>query len=103
VVTLEQLLTLEREGRLYHTMFHWEGRTTRRVVKCERIVGSRGGVTEHIAQARVSGSLKTWKRDPERFRLPVKHGLYVNGEITKSNAHQWHVSGDCPLAQDGAS
>lgn len=24
---------------------------------------------------RVSGQLKTWKRDATRFRLPIKHGL----------------------------
>ncbi len=36
---------------------------------------------------RVNGKCKTWKRSPERFRLPIKHGLYTFGEITEENAH----------------
>ena len=30
---------------------------------------------------RVSGMVKTWKRDPNRIKVPVKHGLYDNGYI----------------------
>ena len=28
---------------------------------------------------RVSGKVQTWKRDPNRIRVPLKHGLYDNG------------------------
>jgi hypothetical protein len=35
---------------------------------------------------RVNGQIKTWKRDPDRIQIPVKHGLYdhaylCHGEI----------------------
>jgi uncharacterized protein (TIGR02996 family) len=40
-------------------------------------------------RVRVSGKLKTWKRDANRFRVPWKFGLRGNGEITEQNAHQW--------------
>ena len=30
---------------------------------------------------RVSGMVKTWKRDLDRIKVPVKHGLYENGYI----------------------
>jgi len=30
---------------------------------------------------RVSGQVQTWKRDPNRVRVPLKHGLYVHGAI----------------------
>jgi hypothetical protein len=31
---------------------------------------------------RVSGKLKTWKRNPERFEQPVKFGMYQSSVIT---------------------
>ncbi|MDD5387673.1 MAG: hypothetical protein PHQ22_10810 [Sulfuricurvum sp.] len=36
---------------------------------------------------RVNGACKLWKRSPERFRLPIKRGLYEHGYITEENAH----------------
>ena len=57
-----------------------------------------GDILHHITRTnadgtpmrvRVSGMLKTWKRDPERFKLPVKYGLYENGYITPENAGEW--------------
>lgn len=44
-------------------------------------------------RVRVSGKCQTWKREPERFRLPVKYGLYENGAITETNCHEWTPSG----------
>jgi len=35
---------------------------------------------------RVSGAVQTWKRDPNRVRVPVKHGMYSNGAIEAWNA-----------------
>jgi hypothetical protein len=29
-----------------------------------------------IAAVKVNGAVKTWKRDPERFEVPVKYGMY---------------------------
>ena len=34
---------------------------------------------------RVNGKMRTWKKSPERFELPVKFGLYTYGTFT--NAH----------------
>lgn len=30
---------------------------------------------------KVTGKVRTWKRDPERFEVPLKHGLYVYGTL----------------------
>lgn len=38
---------------------------------------------------RVSGKMQTWKRDPERFRVPWKFGMYDNGEVNQDNMHEW--------------
>ena len=38
---------------------------------------------------RVNGKCKTWKRDPDRWELPVKYGLKAYGTITNENAHQF--------------
>lgn len=40
---------------------------------------------------RANGKCKTWKRSPERFQLPIKHGLYSYGYITNDNAHLFEV------------
>ena len=40
---------------------------------------------------RPNGRVKTWKRDSDRFRLPVKYGLYAYGAITNDNASLYHV------------
>ncbi len=34
---------------------------------------------------KVSGNVKTWKRDPSRIRVPLKHGLRSYGAITDSD------------------
>lgn len=45
---------------------------------------------------RRNGATKTWKRTPNRFRVPVKHGMYHYGYVTNSNAHLIHTEEDCP-------
>ncbi len=34
-------------------------------------------------QWRVNGKVKTWKRSPDRVRIPVKHGLYDYDYLTE--------------------
>jgi len=64
---------------------------------CRRDVGPRGGVTTHTVRVRTSGACKTWVTRPAEFRLPVKHGLYVNASVTEGNAGAFHAEADCPL------
>lgn len=40
-------------------------------------------------RCRANGRMKTWKRDPARFRLPVKHGLKCCFYLEPSNAGDW--------------
>jgi hypothetical protein len=40
-------------------------------------------------KARITGAVKTWKRDASRVQVPWKHGLYVHGYITERNMHAW--------------
>lgn len=40
-------------------------------------------------RAKVNGRCRTWKREPEKFALPMKHGLYVYFYITPENANDW--------------
>jgi hypothetical protein len=62
---------------------------------CARIIGPRGGIKERIVACRVSGRCQTWKTRPTEFRIPVKFGLYENGEITRGNAEAWHLADEC--------
>lgn len=41
------------------------------------------------ARCRANGRCKEWKREPERFRLPVCHGLKGYFYIENHNADQW--------------
>lgn len=43
-----------------------------------RIIGRDG----HWYRVRVSGRLRTWKRDSHRVELPVKYGMYENILLT---------------------
>lgn len=47
---------------------------------------------------RVNGKLRVWKRDADRFELPVKHGLYYYGTITNHNVDSYHCECECPYA-----
>ena len=52
------------------------------------------------ARCRVNGRIKTWKRDPERWRLPVKHGLRFCFYLDHGpmSAH-WHLTEDAAIAE----
>ena len=43
----------------------------------------------HITRWRVNGAVKSWKRTPEKFRVPLKHGLYNFGYLDETNAYQF--------------
>lgn len=44
---------------------------------------------------RVNGRVQFWVRSPERFRIPVKHGLYEYGQITEGASPMLHLEQDC--------
>lgn len=43
-------------------------------------------------RARVNGKCQTWKRKPDDFRLPMKHGLRHTFQITPQNADDWYFN-----------
>ena len=73
------------------------------MTKAELSALSHGAVLHHKTltnsdgsplRARVNGTLRTWKRDPSRFQLPMKHGLKQCFYITAENANEWESSND---------
>jgi hypothetical protein len=42
-------------------------------------------------RARINGMLKTWKKDPKRFKLPMKHGMYSHFYLSEDNAREWRT------------
>lgn len=47
---------------------------------------------------RRNGRTKTWKRQPDSFSVPVKHGLYQYGHITDREADSSiYLPSDCPI------
>jgi hypothetical protein len=87
MISKEQAIELAQSGRWFH------------YGNCTRVVGPRGGVSEHVVQVRPSGKCQTWKTRPAEFRLPCKHGLYESGEVTERNAASFHTVEDCPIRQ----
>jgi len=43
-------------------------------------------------RCRRNGKTKTWVRSPERFRIPVKYGIYEYFYIDETNAKDWELS-----------
>jgi hypothetical protein len=43
---------------------------------------------------KVSGKVQTWKRDANRVRVPLKHGLYSYDSL---NTSDFNMQGECPF------
>ena len=41
---------------------------------------------------RVNGQVKTWKRNPERVKIPIKHGMFSHDYITENNLEAVELS-----------
>lgn len=87
MITKQQAINLKHRQELHYT-----GKQ-----ECARMVGLKGGIIEKIVRVRVSGKCQTWKTRPDKFRVPVKYGLYENGEITHRNAIDFHLPSHCHL------
>ncbi len=51
-------------------------------------------------RARRNGRTQRWKRQPERFSIPVKFGMRARDQfrIDETEARHWHAAEDCPAA-----
>ena len=67
----DMMLTLEQAKSLKHGEYVHE------------VVGKNADGTPR--RWRVSGQVKTWKRSPNRVKVPIKHGMYDNHYITEDN------------------
>ena len=47
---------------------------------------------------RRNGATKRWKREPDRFSIPVKYGMYDFGHITEND--HIHLAKDCPALRE---
>jgi hypothetical protein len=45
---------------------------------------------------RANGAVKTWKRNLNRFRLPLQRGLYQHTYLTDETANEFHLPENCP-------
>ena len=43
---------------------------------------------------RINGKVKTWKRQPNRFQVPVKYGLRDYGYITENETHHFCITAE---------
>ena len=56
---------------------------------CEK--NSQGG----CERWKINGKVKRWKRQPNRFEVPIKHGLYSYGYLRNSNVDFFHLEREC--------
>jgi len=82
-------MAVTREQALTENEFHYG--------ECVRTHGPRGGINEEIVQWRRNGATKTWKREPDRFQVPVKYGMRDYSYLDDTNADEFHVARECPL------
>lgn len=54
-------------------------------------------------RARVNGKLRTWKRQPGYYELPMKHGLRTCFYITPESTPYWFVTEEGAIAARDAS
>jgi hypothetical protein len=66
-ITLSQAKKLKHGQTLYHLVFKNADGTAQRW--------------------RVNGKVKTWKTQPERVQVPIKHGLYSYDYLTENELH----------------
>lgn len=62
--------------------------------------------TDKRYHVRRNGKTQRWKRDVNKFRIPVKHGLYTYGNIdnySMCNAELFHTAEECPLRKEQQS
>lgn len=91
------MLTRDRALEIAHARgtFHRDG-------YCIRSIGIKGAVKEKRQLWRTNGAPQLWKRTPEKFRVPIKHGLNQCWEINQDNLSEFHADNDCPLNAPGA-
>jgi hypothetical protein len=63
--------------------------------QCTRLIGPRGGIRETSIRYRVNGKVKTWKRQPDRVQVPIKHGLYDYAYLDNFNLEVFHKETEC--------
>lgn len=67
---------------------------------CYLLAGPRGGLKFHMTIWRRNGQTKRWKRQPERFKIPIKTGFRGPYDyLTESNLNDFHTRRDCPVLQ----
>lgn len=72
-------------------MFHENG--------CEKVAGPRGGVTYVAFRWHRNGQTRRWKREPDRFVIPVKYGLREHDQINPLNVERFHAAEACPIEE----
>ena len=45
---------------------------------------------------RVTGKVKTWKRNPEKVKVPIARGLYQHGYLQGIDLGLMHLESECP-------
>lgn len=51
-----------------------------------------GKVISKSKKWRVGSRVRVWKKDPARFEIGIKNGLYTHAYITQDNVHEFYVT-----------
>ncbi len=87
MITFEQAQKLGRGSEI-----HEDG--------CRLHVGPRGRKTFFIQRWRVNGRIKLWKKSPNKFKLPIKHGYRSWAVLDEYNSGFFHIAAECPAFKE---
>ena len=45
-----------------------------------------------VVRVKINGKVRTWKRDPARFEVPIKYGLYEYATVDNTNTRNLFVT-----------
>lgn len=91
MITKEQAMNLEVGDYIIQT--HSLNNFSRAIQKLELFPdGSHGFTLPKTKRWKINGKVKTWKRDTNRFEIPLKHGLLEFGYLTNKNCYLFKIS-----------
>lgn len=74
-ITIEQAKQLKYGTEIHYKLKNADGKT------CMRF--------------RVNGKIQLWKKQPNKYSVPIKHGLWKYGYLTQLNCNDFHLIDDC--------
>ena len=89
ILTPLTLAALQAGTCSFKQIYSFAGETALKYGSCQRVfipdLSAPLQTLPNPPNSRTNGHFNTWKRSPERFKQPIKYGLYSYGVINETN------------------